>query len=322
MENEIKKDKKINYRVLRIVGIVLLAVILIAAIAVAVIYHYTFSEYQSQVIEVDTEKISISDQAPASDLFHVAVFGIDSYSDYVGRADSIMIFTVDMENKQLKLTSILRDSYVPIEGHGNDKINHAYAYGGAELMLSTINQNYNMNITEYVVLDFKDVATLIDAVGGLDLEITEEERASVNGIARGMGYNGAEISSAGFVHLSGLQVTAYARIRKIDDESARSGRQREVIQKLLDKLLERDIFEYPKLLHDFLPQLETTLSIGELTSAALDAAQCDWAIKECVIPDTADKPEGGLCDGAWYWKYDISAATDRWHKFLQEGATH
>lgn len=317
MENEIKKEKKTSHRVLWIVGIVILGLILIIAVTVGLLYHYVFSDYQNQVIEVDTEKISISDQAPVSDLFHVAVFGVDSYSDYVGRADSIMIFTIDMENKQLKLTSILRDSYVPIEGHGEDKINHAYAYGGAELMLSTINRNYDMNITEYVVLDFQDVAALIDAVGGLDLEITEEERTTINGIARSMGYSGAEISSAGFVHLNGLQVTAYARIRKIDDESARSGRQREVIQKLLDKLLERDIFEYPKLLHEFLPQLETTLSIGELTSAALDAAQCDWAIKECVIPDTADQPKGGLSDGVWYWKYDISAAADRWHEFLE-----
>ncbi|MBR5782617.1 MAG: LCP family protein [Clostridia bacterium] len=315
-----RKNKKSIRRFWQIFGIAVGAIALILIASAVGLYYYTFGEFESQVVEINTEKISLSEDAPKNDLFHVAVFGVDTYESYVGRADSVMIFTVDMQNQQIKLTSILRDSYVAVQGHGHDKINHAYAYGGAELMLNTINSNFDMNISEYLVLDFSDVAMLVDAVGGLDMEITEAERNNINSLVVSMG--GSErLTQSGFVHLTGLQVTAYGRIRNIDNEAARSGRQRVVIQRLMDKLLEKNIFEYPKLLREFLPRLETTLSIGELTEAMLDAARCDWNIRECVLPDKADNPDGGIYNGVWYWRYDLDAAATRWHEFLKNKIT-
>ncbi len=319
-KNKRKKPVKKTRLIYKILAGILIAVLSLAIVLVMAgigIYCYIFTDYSEATVTLDVEKIGISENAPKNDLFHVAVFGVDSETSHVGRADSIMILTIDREHKQLKVTSILRDTLLSVKGHGEDKINHSYAYGGAELLLHTINQNFDMDISEYVVLDFEDVAMLVDAIGGLDMEITEAERVQLNG---NLTDKSQKIERAGKVHLNGKQVTAFGRIRKIDNEVERAGRQRYVIQCVLDKVKETDLLQYPKLLHDFLPLLETTLTQGELTNAAMDAMLCDFNAKEHVIPGDEDKAWGGIYKGMWCWRYDIDAAAKRWHKFLENQA--
>lgn len=291
-----------------------LILLLIIAVALWGLYSYIFSGYETTEFTTSKETLGISAKAPDGGLYHVAVFGID-VTDGVGRSDCTMILTVDTKNKQLKVSSLLRDSYLPIKDHGNDKLNHAYAYGGAELMLHTVNTNFDMDIKEYVVLDFDDVSMLVDAIGGLDIEITEAEKKEINRLTAD---THAPLSLAGTVHLDGAQITAYGRIRYIDNEIYRTGRQRKVLQAVLDKLKETNYLKYPSLMHDFLPMLETSLEKGELSALALRALSCDWSIKEYVLPSDADEPIGGSYAGYWCWRYDIDNAAARWHKFLEE----
>ncbi len=292
----------------------ILILLLIVALAVWGLYSYIFADYETREFTSDKAQLGISTVAPDQGLYHVAVFGID-VTDGVGRSDCTMILTVDTENRQLKVSSLLRDSYVPIKDHGNDKLNHAYAYGGAELMLHTINTDFDMDISEYVVLDFDDVAMLVDAIGGLDIEISEAERKEINRLTAD---THAPLSASGSVHLDGAQITAYGRIRYIDNEIYRTGRQRKVLQAVLDKLKETSYLKYPELMHDFLPMLETSLEKGELTALALRALRCDWTIKEYVLPSDADEPIGGSYAGYWCWRFDIDTATENWHTFLKE----
>lgn len=289
-----------------------LVLLVIAVFLAAGLFGYIFAEYQSVEFTKDKEALGISKGIEG--LHHIAVFGID-VTDGVGRSDCTMILTVDSNNKQLKVSSLLRDSYIPIKNHGNDKLNHAYAYGGAELMLHTINTNFDMDITEYVVLDFDDVALLVDAIGGLDIEISESERKEINRITAD---THAPLLESGQVHLDGAQITAYGRIRYIDNEIYRTGRQRRVLQAILDKLKETNVFKYPHLMRQFLPNVETSLEKGELALFVLRALGCDWSVKEYVLPADKDGAIGGSYAGYWCWRFDIERAKENWHTFLIE----
>ncbi len=288
-------------------------ILLIAALLGWGLYSYVFADYQSVEFTKDKTELGVSKNA-VNGLHHIAVFGID-VTDGVGRSDCTMILTVDSKNKQLKVSSLLRDSYIPIKDHGNDKLNHAYAYGGAELMLHTINTNFDMDVKEYVVLDFDDVALLVDEIGGLDMEITEAERKEINKLTAD---THAPLENSGQVHLDGAQVTAYGRIRYIDNEVFRTGRQRHVLQAVLDKLKQTNYLKYPELMRRFLPEIETSLEQGELLGFMVRALGCDWSVKEYVLPSDQDNAIGGSYAGYWCWRFDIEQATENWHEFLKE----
>ncbi len=303
------RRKKSGLRIL----VTAIAVVLLIAIGV---FQFIFIKYKPAE-NFSRKELAVSKEAPGG-LRHVAIFGVDSFDSHTGRADSTMILTVDTKHRQLKLTSIMRDSYLPIKGHGNDKLTHAFAYGGAELMLHTINTNFHMNVTEYVVLDYKNVADMVDMVGGLVLEISEAERREINRIAREMDGDCELLEEAGEVYLDGLQVTAFARIRKIDSENQRTARQRLVIGKLVDKLKTKNLLEIPGLLQKLAAVPTCSMSKGELASFAAGMLTCDTELRQYVIPSEKDNAKGGSYAGFWCWRYDIEAAAGRWHDFLEE----
>lgn len=219
----------------RIVVYVLIALILLALIAFATVYGI----YNSFRTDINEDNLGISseiqDKYGDSDIFNVALFGVDTRDEdsFSGRSDTIIIASVDKKNNVVKLTSILRDSYVAIEGHKNQKITHAYAFGGAELAIKTINQNFGMNITDYATINFYKLADAIDILGGIDIEVTEAERKHLNDIGDDENPDFNYLDEAGTVHLNGEQAVVYARLRKIDSDVARSNRQRKVIEALI-----------------------------------------------------------------------------------------
>src|SRR5699024_9711213 len=137
---------------------------------------------------------------------NIALFGLDKGQDGEGsRSDSIMIASVDKHHKKIKLTSIMRDTYVEIEDRGMDKIGHAYAFGGPELAMKTINQNFNMNIRDFVSIDFSGFQKIIDAIGGVEIDVKPNEVSHV------------KIDGSGLQTLSGEQALAYSRLIKTDN---------------------------------------------------------------------------------------------------------
>ena len=147
---------------------------------------------------------------------NIALLGIDS-EDGFGRSDSIMIATIDPVHDKLKISSIMRDCYVNIYGHGYDKINHAYAFGSAPLSIKTINETFGLNIENFVAVDFSSLPIIIDMLGGLELDITNEEVKYINfyidEINRLDNRNSSNIWTAGSQHVDGVQALAYTRIR-------------------------------------------------------------------------------------------------------------
>lgn len=189
-----------------------------------------------------------------SEVINIALFGLDKRDSFeIGRSDSIMIASLDQKNKKIKLTSVMRDTYVDIPGIGMDKINHAYAFGGPELSLKTMNQNFNMNIRDFAAVDFDGLEHVIDVLGGVEVTLNQDETRFVLG------------SKAGTQILTGEQALAYSRIRKTGNaDFERTERQRTILECVIHKGLGAGITQYPKLLHTMLPYVDTSLSTNEI----------------------------------------------------------
>ena len=176
-------------------------------------------------------------------IYNIALFGVDA-RDYStnARSDAIMVLSVDTGEGELKLSTLMRDTLVSVPGYGNMKLTEAYAYGGPELAVQTINQNFGLDISEYATVTFKAMAEIIDAAGGVTVEITEEERVSANGSVweqwDACGMEEDYIEEAGRQRLSGTQAVAYARIRHVGNaDYQRTSRQRIVLTALIQQLL-------------------------------------------------------------------------------------
>src|SRR5699024_5526183 len=185
---------------------------------------------------------------------NIALFGLDQGEDgTTSRSDSIMIASVDKKHKKIKLTSIMRDTYVEIEDQGMDKIGHAYASGGPELAMKTINQNCNMNIRDFVSIDFAGFQKIIDGIGGVEIDVRPNEVSHV------------KIAGPCLQTLNGEQALAYSRIRKTGNgDYERTERQRVVMEEMLNKAMSLNVTKYPGLLNETLPYVDTSLSKMEI----------------------------------------------------------
>ncbi|EPZ58580.1 cell envelope-related function transcriptional attenuator common domain protein [[Clostridium] sordellii ATCC 9714] len=174
---------------------------------------------------------------------NIALFGLDRRSkEEKSRADSIMVANINFETKTINLVSILRDTLVDIKGHGKDKLNHSYAYGGPELSMETINSNFDLDINKYVSVDFFSLAKVIDIIGGVDIDLKDYEANQINQNLNEI--NGIEklpketdyIQGSGLKNLNGRQAVAYCRIRKEGNgDYERTQRQRNVLKAILLK---------------------------------------------------------------------------------------
>lgn len=269
-------------------------------------------------------RISITDDASDSSITNIALFGVDQREEEPCRSDVIMIATVDKRHNKIKLSSIMRDSYVPIEGYGQDKINSAYFRGGPTLAVKTLNQIFDLNITDYVTVNFSEMAQIVDAVGGVEIDVSEAERQDANHNmieqAAQSGKPVDTIQSAGLQTLSGMQAVAYARIRHVGNaDYDRTGRQREVMEQIFEKGKRMSPLDYPKLAADMLPLVETSLGLDEVLGMAGIMLR-DVTFEDVRIPCNEDLINGGslYVNGVDYLYYDLEASKDKLHQFIYQ----
>lgn len=238
------------------------------------------------IVDKDDEKIIINDEVKTDTGYrNIVIFGVDSRSNSLEKgthSDTIIIASLNMETKDVKLVSIYRDTYANIPDTGYKKINAAYFNGGYSLALSTINKNFDLDITEYVTVNFKAVVDAVDLVGGITLDITQEELPLVNGYVNSLnkinGTSVAHLKSAGTQLVNGTQATAYARIRYTKGaDFKRTERQRIVIQKLFEKVKSSDLATINKFIDTIFPQVATNLDKKEILSLAKDVFSYDIA---------------------------------------------
>lgn len=257
---------------------------------------------------------------------NIALFGIDATDGNAGRSDAIMIATVDKIHNKLKLTSIMRDSYVDIQGHGKDKINHAYAFGGHELALKTLNENFDLNLKDFATVNFSSLPKIIDSVGGLELNIRQDEINANPGINdhikdlnRLSHADCPLISSPGIQHVNGTQALAYCRIRyTAGGDGERTERQRIVLSKLFEKFTNISPTKYPTILNELMPMITTSLSSSEILNLAkIVASMGDSGLEQERYPKD-EYSKGEMIHGVYYLTFDKEATVKQIHDYIFE----
>ena len=204
-------------------------------------------------------------------VFDLLLIGTDATTEEeTGRSDAMVLVRLDAEAGEVRMISFLRDLYVRIPGHGRNRLNAAYAFGGAELLLSTLEENFGVRADGWAEVDFSRLTKVIDRIGGVEADVSEAERRQLNGIL--MHYNraiGEEetdglLTEAGLLSLTGKQALCYSRIRKIDGDLQRTSRQREVLEAAFRKVTALDAWSLAVLALESLEAVKTNLSAWEI----------------------------------------------------------
>lgn len=211
--------------------------------------------------------------AAGEDPFTVLFIGVDT-SGKAGRSDVMMLARIDPQAGRIRLVSFLRDLYVSIPGHGKDRLNAAYFYGGEELLLKTLEENFGVSAGHTVTAHFPTLVQAVDLLGGVEADITESERQQLNKILEdynrqvGLAADDGLLENAGEHLLNGRQALSYCRIRKIDSDFQRTGRQQRIIESAAEKLMQMKLFDLLKLAVTLLDEVETDLTLADLAALA------------------------------------------------------
>lgn len=226
-------------------------------------------------------------------VFNILLIGCDAREEGGrGRSDSIILISINKESEQLIATSIMRDIYVEIPGHGNNRINAAYAYGGADLLVETVEKNFKIQIDRYASVDFFVFMDIVDQMGGVDLEISDEEFLVANAYINELNvlldepYGTDWLPGGGPHHLNGKQALGYSRIRYVGDaDFERTKRQRTVLEQIFNKVKDYNLIELNSLLNIILPEITTDLTEGEAITLALEMnAYRKYDLKQYRLP--------------------------------------
>ena len=250
-----------------------------------------------------------------SNVKNIALFGVDQESGSVGRSDTMIILSIDRDNGKIKMTSLARDSLVPIEGHGEEKLTHSWAYGHAKLALKTINQAFGMNITDYVYVNFEEFVKVIDYLGGVVVDVNQLELEAINYTTD----QSKKLSGTGKQRLTGEQALIYARCRK-DSDKNRTARQREVLIAMYEQVRKQPVSKLPETLKKVLKLCHTTLSADEIMDIAKWAVLESPTIESLSMPNSQLKPWQGVLDRAhgWVYVYDLDAAKKVLYSFIYD----
>lgn len=314
-----KEGKEKKWRIRKVVFWVVVVLMLIIGVGCFATTQMLNSIDRGDV-ELKHEELD-AHEGLSEEVINIAVFGVDSRTEEVsGRSDAMMIVSIDMKHSKIKAVSLMRDSLVEIENYGWYKLNSAYARGGVELAIKTINQNFNMNITDYVSLNFNQLAGIVDALGGVEVEITDAERRNANKYIKEManeaGVKADLIKEAGTVTLYGYQAVAYARIRYVGNaDFQRTERQREVMEKLMNKALDTNPLRYPALVKSLIPMVETSLSNDEILKIAGTVL-----LKGKPTFEQGRFPLDGSykSNSSYAMAYDLEEAAAKLHRFIYD----
>lgn len=303
--------KKGNKIALWIIGIIL-GVFIIGIGGVYIYGNYMFNKVEK--IEVDKNDVGITEEVEeklspySNSIINIALFGVDSADVSTGRSDSIIIATIDTIHKKLKLTSVMRDSYVNISGIGNDKINHAYAFGGPQLAIKTLNENFNLNIEDFVAVNFDSLPKIIDMIGGVTVDITSEEVSHIPGI-----------SSAGTYNLNGAQALSYSRIRyATGGDYVRTERQRTILTKIFEKILTINPMKYPSLLNEVLPMVQTSLDYSKILELGTEVLKMGVTTLEQERFPLDGYCQGEMINGVYYLTFNKALTVEQLHNYIFE----
>lgn len=272
-KGEKKKKKRSKLRIVIIVLVVLL--LAIVGLCVAIVWQITGSGVDvvdPSEVDPTAEEVQIAKEDQIdNDVYNVLLVGTDSRDPNadMGRSDSMMLVSFNKNEGKSSVISFLRDMLVDIDGYGKSRLGHTYAYGGVGLTINTLNQQFGLDIQNYVTINFENLVNIIDELGGIEVTLTEEE-------AEYYRQNGMPDIQAGPVTLTGSQALAHARNRTLDSDFGRTRRQRSVMYGIYRKVLEqRDPSTLMSLITYCMTQVKTNMSVTEIYNMATDVLSVD-----------------------------------------------
>lgn len=314
MSKKSKKKKK-KHIFLKIVLILLAIIVILAGVLIGFVYSKIARVEHD---DIDESQIEVTEGVETTGYRNIVLFGVDSrQNSYKSTlSDSIMIISINQDTHKVRIASVYRDTYLKI-GSSYDKITHAFAKGGPTLSLSTLNTNLDLDLKEYVAVNFNVVVDVIDAVGGIDLEITSDEVKYINGyideVNSVTGHNSEHITKAGTYHVDGVQAVAYSRIRYTSGgDYKRTERQRDVLNLAFEKIKTMNLFELNNLADVVLDEVSTNISTTQIIGLLSQVANYE-------IEDTVGWPEtkGYQPADVWYGApVNLEKQVQELHKFL------
>ena len=302
-----KKKKSGFITFLKVIGIIILVLVLIAAGAGIGGYIYLNTRLgEMNYVHIDKKNIELNEgvKESLSGYRTIALFGVDSREEQLEkgtRSDCIILATVDQKTKSVKLVSVYRDTYLQISGQSLDKVTHAYAYGGAEKAINTLNTNLDLNITEFATVNFDSLVDIVDAVGGINIKIKPEEIKYINdyisATASIVGKRSKSITRSGEQTLDGVQAVAYSRIRyTAGGDYKRTERMRTVLTAIGNKAKKLNVSQLNKLATTILPRVYTNIKSEEIISLLPQVAT--YSISDSI--GWPYETKGATIGGVWY----------------------
>lgn len=316
-----KKNKTHKHvlRIILIIAVIVWAVVLSFYLLFSYFYHKTNYVSDTQISEAENSaqsdissastgltpeeenQLKNTQSAAVADIsvpestgsYNLLLVGVDRRdSGWYGNSDSMILLSINYDKKEVHMISFMRDLYANIDGHGVHKLNAACAYGGCPLLVSTIEENYKVNIDNYAWVDFAGMIDIIDRIGGLDINITAEEEKVSNGYIQEMcALRGTDPSShlftaAGLIHMDGYQAVAYARNRYTgNSDYERTQRQRIVLSAIESRFKEMSLPDLTSAISDILPYITHNIDSGKMLQLTTQLpAILGYDMKEDRIP--------------------------------------
>ena len=312
--------------------IILFAVELIALVVLvgAIVAVSTIGKMER--VHINEENIvfneSVEENQEMKGYRNIAMFAVDSRKGKLGkgqRTDTIMIASINQDTGDVKLCSVYRDTYLNLGNDKYNKANAAYAQGGPEQALNMLNWNFDMNITEYITVGFDALIEVIDALGGVQIDVAENEINDLNNYQRSMfvedendplNENIVKVTEPGLQTLNGLQATAYCRIRYVGDDYGRTERQRKVLMACMDKAKQASPTTLVEILNSAIDDVSTNLDLGEMASILQDVNSYQIVAQDGV-PFESNRSTGNIgSKGDCVVPLDLTDNVTMLHEFL------
>lgn len=294
--------------------LIVLALIVISAGLIYFYVSYQLDQVKQTEIPKDKEILNIKEDAviPDTSITNIALLGVDADSTASGRSDAIIILSIDKKHNKIKLLSIMRDTYVDVEDYGMTKITHAYAYGGPLLAIKTINSNFNLNIENFIAVDFIGFKNIIDRIGGVDIQIKTYELTGMSTL---------NPKSEGIYTLNGEQALQYVRIRhEGHGDYERTDRQRAVLSAIFSKIISSNlsIAKSSALISELLPYTETSLGKPDILKLGTSILTSEIKTVDSIRFPLDGYSESKIIGGVYYLVTDLQETSDLMRGFIYD----
>ena len=290
-------------------------------------FGYVYFKLNKMYVKDEAVKSTEEQGTMVEGITNILLVGTDGeYIEKWNRSDSMMVVTIDSKNKDIRISSIARDTYVDIPGYSTEKLTHAYAYEGIDLLKEVFKVNFNLNIDKYIAVNFVSFMDIMDELGGVEVNVEEKDIKEINkyidacyGYYKNKDEKDKEyITKSGVQRLNGYQALAFSRIRYTDSAFARDNRHREVAESVYKEFAQKGVETYKKCAEIILNNTKTNISPIEMMNLAYtvlkindkDIDQFQFPLEEYRNGHIINKQKG------WVLEWDKEPNLEAWHKFI------